>query len=275
MGNLRSLRRVSASDRKGRVLLRCYAELNDYLPKVCRQRELPVPLSDAATVGSLIVGQKIPVEAVEVALVNGNSCGLDRVLRDGDRVSLYPMFETIDATPLLRLRGQPLRQMRFVADAHLGRLARYLRLLGFDTLFENDPGDPELARISSQEGRVLLSRDRELLQRRSLTHALWIPPIRPHEQLVYLVEHLDLRGLFKPFTRCTVCNGLLSPVSREHSDPDVPPSVRAAFDTFWRCDGCARVYWQGSHYERLKVLVGQLSPADDPNVNCPCGLVHE
>lgn len=239
--------------------MRCYAELNDYLPEGRRQRDWDLPLLGAATVGWLIAGLGIPSASVEVVLVNGASSGLDHDLRDGDCISLYPVFESFDATPLLCLRAQPLRRVRFVADAHLGRLARYLRLLGFDTLFENDPGDAELARISAQEGRILLTRDRCLLKRRGLSHALRIPAVRPREQLVYIVDRLDLYRLFRPFTRCTVCNGMLHEVDKEIPDLPLPPRVRAAFETFQRCEGCGRVYWQGSHYDRLRALVAQVA----------------
>jgi uncharacterized protein with PIN domain len=228
--------------------VRCYAELNDYLPEGCRQKALEVPFSGKLTAGRLIADLGIPASAVEILLVNGMSSRLDRDLRDGDRV-----------TPLLRLHERPLRRVRFVADAHLGRLARYLRLLGFDTLFENDPGDVELARISSQEGRILLSRDRCLLERRILTHGLWVPSVRPREQLSYVIHRLDLRSLFRPFTRCTVCNGKLSEVGKDISDLPVPPRVKSLFDTFWRCDDCGRVYWQGSHYDHLRAFVDQLT----------------
>lgn len=240
------------------MLVRCYAELNDYLPQEQRQRDLRLPLSGAATVGHLIDRLHIPPTAVEVALVNGISAKLDRNLREGDRVSLYPLFESFDVTPLLRLRTEPMRMVRFVADAHLGRLARYLRLLGFDTLFENDPGDAELARISSQEGRILLSRDRRLLKRRILSHGLWIPPVRPREQLTYIIERLDLYNLFRPFTRCTVCNGVLFEVDKNTPDLRVPPRIKTLFDDFLRCPGCGRVYWQGSHYDRLRTFIDRL-----------------
>lgn len=258
-----------------KALLRCYAELNDFLPAERRQREQPVSLTDGETVGVLIAGLGVPAEAIEVVLVNGTSSGLNRPLRDGDRVSLYPLFESLDVTALLQLRGKPLRLVRFVADAHLGRLARYLRLIGFDTLFENDPGDAALVRISLDEGRILLSRDRRLLERRGLTHSLWIPATRPREQLGYLVDRLDLYGQCRPFTRCTVCNGILSPVDKDADDLRLPPRIRAAFDTFWRCNGCSRVYWQGSHFMRLKEMVKQLSQADSRSRDELSGLVHE
>ena len=249
---------VERPDQRGGVVVRCYAELNDYLPEGRRQRDWDVPLCGAANVGGLIAEFGIPSAAVEVVLVNGVSSGLDRDLRDGDRISLYPMFEAFDVSPLLCLRTQSLRRVRFVADAHLGRLARYLRLLGFDTLFENDFGDEELARISAREGRILLSRDRRLLERRTVNHGLWIEAVRPREQLVDVANRLDLYKLFRPFSRCTVCNGALREVDKRVSDLPLPPRVRAAFDTYWRCQGCGRVYWQGSHYDRLRAFVDQL-----------------
>jgi len=244
---------------KGCVRVRCYAELNDFLPAEHRQLDFDITFCDPASVGWLIAELGIPATRVEIVLVNGISGKLDRNLEDGDRVSLYPVFESFDVSPQLRLRDEPLRQVRFVADAHLGRLARYLRLLGFDTLFENDLGDVELARIASQEGRILLSRDRRLLERRVVSHGLWIPAIRPREQLIDVVDRLDLHRLFRPFTRCTVCNGMLVNVDKDTPDLELPPRVRAVFETFWRCAGCHRVYWKGSHYDRLRAFVEQLT----------------
>ena len=241
------------------MLVRCYAELNDYLSKGHRQRDFNVPLSDTASVGRLIAELEIPAIAVEVVLVNGESCGLDRNLRDGDRISLYPMFESLGITPLLRLRTRPLRRVRFLADAHLGRLARYLRLLGFDTLYANDPGDDELVRISVREARILLSRDRRLLERRSLTHGLWIPDTRPRQQLEYVVARLDLFSLFLPFSLCTICNGKLSPVEKDTPGLPLAPRVKAVFSSFWRCADCGRVYWQGSHYANLQTFVQRIA----------------
>ena len=255
--------------------VRLYAELNDFLPSHHRQREQLVVLESGVTVGALVSWMGIPEQEVEVVLVNGTSSGMDRTLRDGDRVSVYPVFEALDVTSLLQLRAHPLRQACFLADAHLGRLARYLRLLGFDTLFENDPGDAALVRISLEEGRILLSRDRRLLMRRGLTHGLWIPPIRPHEQLSYLLDRLDLYALFRPFSRCTVCNGVLSAVDKDRDDLRVPPRVRIAFDAFWRCEGCGRVYWQGSHYQRLKEVVTQLTEVGSRSQGRSPRLVHE
>lgn len=251
--------RVALPRDRTRVLLRCYAELNDRLPETWRQRDIEVELIGNPSVREAIGVLGIPPAVIEVILVEGRSAGLESVLQDGDRVSLFPMFESFDVTELLRLRPRALRTLRFVADAHLGRLARYLRLLGFDTLFENDPGDREIARISAEEGRILLSRDRQLLAHRAVTHGLWIPALTPRQQVRYLIERLDLCSAFRPFTRCTVCNGTLDALGRDSPDLDVPPRVKARFDRFWRCAGCGRIYWRGSHYDRLAAFVAGLA----------------
>jgi uncharacterized protein with PIN domain/sulfur carrier protein ThiS len=246
------------------VLLRCYAELNDYLSPGERQCDREIPLPGPTTLGALLDRVGIPAAAIEVALVDGESRGLDHLLRGGERVSLYPVFEALDPTPMLRLRQAPLRRVRFVADAHLGRLARYLRLLGFDTVYENDLGDPELAAIAEREGRILLSRDRALLAGAALSHGLWVPSTRPREQVAQVVERLDLYRLLRPFTRCTICNGLLAAVDKAEIAAEVPERVHRVFDAFWRCQGCGRLYWQGSHYQRLRGLVEQIAAARRP-----------
>jgi hypothetical protein len=112
---------------------RFYEELNDFLPPARRKREFSVPCARAATAKHMIEALGVPHTEVEVVLVNGESVGFERLLRDGDRVAVYPKFEALDITPLLRVRQAPLRTTHFLADAHLGGLARLLRLAGFDT----------------------------------------------------------------------------------------------------------------------------------------------
>lgn len=243
-----------------KLTLRCYAELNDHLPAGWRQRQFSYGLAGTVKVVDLLKALRIPTGQVELVLVDGRSVGLDHRLHGGERVSLFPMFEALDTSCLLAIRAQPLRQVRFLADTHLGRLARYLRLLGFDTLFENekDPGDAALVRVAASEGRILLTRDRALLARRALTHGLWLPSTTAREQIVYLIDRLDLRGLCRPFTRCTRCNGPLKVVSKAELCDELPPRVKQTFQSFWQCEGCDRVYWRGTHYEHMQAVVAEL-----------------
>ncbi|MCU7815977.1 MAG: Mut7-C ubiquitin/RNAse domain-containing protein [Candidatus Thiodiazotropha sp. (ex Rostrolucina anterorostrata)] len=158
---------------------RFYEELNDFLPGSLRKRTFEKEFTGTQSVKHLIENLGVPHTEVEIILVNGQSVDLSYPLQEGDRISVYPMFELLDILPLLRLRIKPMRDPCFMADAHLGKLSRYLRLLGFDCLFFNDAGDSNLARISVEQGRVLLTRDRGLLMRRNITHGCF--PALPGE----------------------------------------------------------------------------------------------
>jgi uncharacterized protein with PIN domain len=238
--------------------LRCYAELNDYLPKEQRQQDITVEFVPPTPLRHIAEGLGIPHTEIELALRNGRSVDLDSPLADGDRIALYPVFEAFDIQPELRIRARPLRAPRFIADAHLGKLARYLRLLGFDTLQDNDIGDPALVEQASHEGRILLSRDRHLMMHRAVTHGCHLRSGDPREQLTHLLSRLQLCGLIQPFSRCTVCNAAVLPVDKQQVLDLLPESVARLHDDFWRCSGCGRVYWQGSHWLALQRLVDEV-----------------
>ena len=235
--------------------LRFYAELNDFLPAARRGRDVAVRFGAGATVKDVIESQGVPHTEVDLVLANGESVGFDHRLADGDRVSVYPVFEGLDISPVTRLRPAPLRVTRFVLDTHLGRLARYLRLLGFDSRYRRDFEDDELAQISLSEGRVLLTRDVGLLKRRMITHGYFIRESRPDDQVVEVLRRFDLAGAIQPFRRCMVCNGALHAVAKDEIAPALLPGTLRDFHEFWTCPGCRRVYWRGSHYERLAALV--------------------
>jgi uncharacterized protein with PIN domain len=239
----------------GQVSLRFYEELNDFLPSERRKRCFDYPLQPKQSVKHLIEKLGVPHTEVEIILVNGRSVDFAFQPADADRISVYPMFERLDVTPLLRLRPRPLRDPRFIADAHLGKLARHLRLLGFDTLFFNDAGDDRLAEISVREERILLTRDRALLMRKELTHGCFIHAVEPQRQLTELFRRLDLFRGMAPFTRCMACNGRLRSVAREQVVTLVPKRVAELYTAFWRCEDCAKVYWKGSHYRQLSAFI--------------------
>jgi uncharacterized protein with PIN domain len=245
-----------------RALLRCYAELNDHLPAGWRQRDMPLRFTPPLSVAQLLTALGIPAGDVELVLVDSGSVGRDAPIPDGARISLYPVFERLDVAPLLRLRDAALREPRFLCDAHLGKLGRRLRLLGFDTLLAQDttgedPGDDALVRIAREQHRILLSRDRELLARADLTHALEVPQAPVDAQLRDLIQRLHLQRAAAPFSRCTCCNTPIEPADPAQL-PALPPGVLARQDRFWRCPGCGRTYWEGSHHRRMRALVDQM-----------------
>jgi uncharacterized protein with PIN domain/sulfur carrier protein ThiS len=241
------------------AVFRLYAELNDLLPVAWRQRDLPRRVGEGTTVKDAVEALGVPHTEVEVILANGVSVDFAYRVREGDRIAVYPVFEGIDVTPLLRLRARPLRDPRFVLDGHLGKLARYLRLLGFDALYETDPGDAELARVSVAERRILLTRDRGLLKRREITHGYAVRGDDPRRQLAEVVARFDLVGLFAPFSRCTACNGLAEPIERDQVADRLPPAVREAGLAIWSCGSCRKLYWRGPHARRLEQLVASLA----------------
>ncbi|MFQ5946694.1 MAG: Mut7-C RNAse domain-containing protein, partial [Anaerolineae bacterium] len=168
---------------------------------------------------------------------------------------VYPVFESVDITPVLRLRPEPLREPRFVLDTHLGRLAAYLRLSGFDTLYWSDIEDAELADLSRREPRILLTKDRDLLKRRSVTHGYFVREVHPRAQLAEVVRRFDLARSMHPFHRCLRCNGILQQVPKEAVLDQLPARTQQGFEEFQRCPDCGRIYWKGSHYRRMQRLI--------------------
>lgn len=237
------------------IQLRFYEELNDFLSPALRKTTFEHELNRQASVKDVIESFGVPHTEVDVILVDGESVGFDYRVRDGDRISVYPVFERLDITPLLRLRARPLRNPAFIADANLGRLAKYLRLLGFDCLYDNRIDDDELARISSEAPRILLTRDRVLLRRRIITHGCYVHAVRPREQVREVLDRLDLYRMIRPFTRCTRCNGTLATVDKAEVLDRLQPLTRKYYDEFLQCAGCGQVYWKGSHHKRALDLI--------------------
>jgi uncharacterized protein with PIN domain len=242
---------------------RFYEELNDFLAPRRRRQEFTVPCARRATTKHMIEALGVPHTEVELILVNGESAGFERILENGDRVAVYPRFESMDVTPLLRVREHPLRELRFVADAHLGGLAHMLRMLGFDTLYDNHFHDDSIVDLAAREGRVVLTRDRELLKRRAVMHGCYVHALKSEEQLREIVERLDLARSARPFTLCLHCNLPLRPVEKTVVLDRLPPKVREHYDRFSTCDACGRVYWEGSHWRNMsRLLDGVLNHAD-------------
>jgi uncharacterized protein with PIN domain len=246
---------------------RFYEELNDFLPRERRGREFASQCARAATTKHMIEALGVPHTEVELVLVNGESSTFDLLIEDGDRIAVYPKFETFDVSPLLRVRERPLRRLRFVADAHLGGLARFLRMAGFDTLYDNNIHDDEIEQLAFDEDRVVLTRDRELLKRRTITHGCYIHALKPEQQLRELFDRLDLAGSAEPFSLCLHCNAPLRAVDKADVLEQLPPAVRETHDEFNTCDCCGRVYWKGSHWKRMTDLLARTVDVDaNPSV---------
>jgi uncharacterized protein with PIN domain len=234
---------------------RFYEELNDFLPAPRRKRAFDHRCARAATVKHAIEALGVPHTEVELILVNGESVDFSYRIRSGDRIAVYPTFESFDVSPLLRVRAAPLRDVRFIADVHLGRLARYLRLLGFDTIFDPTLVDAEIARRAAEEHRVILTRDRGLLMRRIVTHGCLVRTTEPPRQLEEILDRLQLHGQARPFTRCTCCNHPIVVVNKDSIAHRLEPGTGRYYARFHRCPGCDRIYWEGSHHRKMRQFV--------------------
>jgi uncharacterized protein len=245
----------------GHVDIRAYAELNDFLPRERRGATFRRPFRAHQTVKDIVEAAGIPHTEVDLVLVDGEPVGFDHRLGPGNRLAVYPVFERLDIGPVGRLRPAPLRDPRFVADVHLGSVARLLRLLGFDTHWRNDTTDDELAEIGAAEHRVVLTRDRGLLKRRQVTHGLFVRPGRPEDQAADVVRRLDLGDRLAPFTRCLRCGGELAPVPKADVLDRLEPLTREHVDEFHRCCRCGHIYWRGSHHPHLAAQVTRIRNA--------------
>ena len=230
---------------------RFFGELNDFLPRERRDREFTAPCARAATTKHMIEALGVPHTEAGRLLVNSEAANFERLLAQGDAVLVYPQASRAQAG------------IRFVADAHLGGLARLLRMAGFDTLYDNGYQDEEIVAIAAGAGgaevatlRTVLTRDRELLKRRDVEHGCYLHTIRPEAQLRELFARLQLAPLARPFTRCLHCNLPLRPVAKADVLERLPESVRLDHDAFTTCDACGRVFWTGSHHRRMLAMLG-------------------
>ncbi|MBN1834209.1 MAG: Mut7-C ubiquitin/RNAse domain-containing protein [Spirochaetales bacterium] len=241
------------------VTIRFYEELNFFLKPEQRKRDCSVPFRPGDTVKFLIESLGVPHTEVDLVLVDGRSVAFSHRLRPGERVSVFPVFESLDIRDLTRVRSEPLRDPRFVVDVHLGRLAKTLRMLGFDSLYSNRMDDRSLAEIAGHEKRILLTRDRELLKRSLVSHGYYVRSPNPLEQLAEVVRRFDLARQVRPFTLCLRCNEPLVAVSKTEVLDKVPEHVARSYHRFRRCPLCGRIYWPGTHWESMRKALG-LSP---------------
>lgn len=232
---------------------RFYAELNGFIERSQRGVDITVRCAQGATAKHMVEALGVPHTEVALLLVNGEPAPLGHLLAEGDRVTAYPAFLRLDP-------GQRVQPARFVADAHLGGLARMLRMAGFDTLYDNGFDDATVERLGREQQRTILTRDRELLKCRAVEHGCYVHALEPPEQFREIAARLGLAALSRPFTLCLHCNAPLRHVKRESVIDRIPPSVREVQREFSTCDRCGRVYWKGSHWKRMSALLaGALS----------------
>lgn len=238
---------VSTPDKFRKAYFTFLGELNDFLPHYRKNSSFAIDFEGHQTLKHLIKSLGVPHTEFGQVLVNGQPAAPPDRLQDGDQVTVYPA-DTL-----------PPSEPRFVLDNHLGQLATYLRMLGFDSLYRNDYQDNELSQVSSEEERVLLTRDRRLLMRKVIRHGYCIHQTDPRQQAIEVLKRFKLAGQVRPFQRCLRCNSLLQVVSKQDIIERLEPLTKIYYDEFHICPACNQIYWKGSHYGHMQEMIAYLA----------------
>ena len=237
---------------------RFYEELNDFLPQDKKKKLFTHSFECNPSVKDVIESMGVPHIEIDMILVNGSSVNFSYQLKDKDVVSVYPVFESLDISNVTHLRERPLREPKFILDVHLGRLARYLRMFGFDTLYENNYHDSDIIKLSNEQKRTILTRDVGILKNADVTHGYWIRSQDHMEQLKEVIVRSDLINLIKPFYRCSECNGIIKKVTKVSVIDKLKPGTKKYFNEFFKCTSCEKIYWKGSHFKKMNKFIEKL-----------------
>jgi hypothetical protein len=237
------------------VYFHFYGELNDFLLPGQWNTPIVYPLAGSAAVKHPIEALGVPHPEVDLILVNGRPVDFGYQLQPNDQVYVYPMDRTPTVYASGRVRPPLMPPVRFALDTHLGQLATYLRLFGFDALYRNDFDDYTLAQIASGENRVLLTRDRGLLKRKVIVYGYCVRENAPKIQLISVLRRYNLANHISVWQRCLRCNALLKPTPKEAILDRLEPKTKLYYNEFQQCPNCNQVYWRGSHYTRMQAFI--------------------
>jgi uncharacterized protein len=239
-----------------------HADLNIFLSDERKNRQFTHQFKNHPSIKDMIEAFGVPHPEVHGMMVNGGAVDFSYLVQNNDQCHIYPIAAWGDIAEILPLRPQP--EPRFVLDLHLGKLAAYLRRLGFDTLYRNDYPDEELAEISSQENRILLTRDIGLLKRGIVTHGYWVRDKNPQQQLREVLQRFNLFEAIQPFSRCIHCNGAVKAVDQETIAAQISLKTKENHDEFRQCLDCGKIYWKGSHYEKMVQFIAEVRAGRSP-----------
>ncbi|WP_246853687.1 Mut7-C ubiquitin/RNAse domain-containing protein [Rufibacter aurantiacus] len=235
-----------------------HGRLQDFLPKHQRQKWFNYSFTGAPALKDALEALGVPHPEIGSILLEGQPAAFLDSLPRGARVEAYPIVceESYERLPPLQIKS-PVPAC-FVLDVHLGKLARYLRLLGFDTLYENHYDDQTIAQLAAKEQRIVLTRDIGLLKQKVVVWGYWLRSQHLETQLAEVMKRFGLKSQTQPFTRCMACNGSIAEVPKESILPLLQPKTKAYFQEFYQCPICQRVYWKGSHYDKMQGFLERL-----------------
>lgn len=238
-----------------RVSIRFFEELNDFIEPEKYKKNIEFQLFGSPTVKDIIESFGVPHTEVDLILVNGESVRFNYHLKPGEHISVYPKFESLDIQNISQLRAEPLRDVKFILDVHLGKLAKFLRLVGFDTIYKNQQDDKKIIQLAKQDKRIILTRDIGILKHSEVTHGYYVRSDDPKKQLLEIIQRFDLKDAVKPFTRCLECNGILKQADKDKIKEQLDQSTEKYYNTFYICKNCKKIYWKGSHYKDMMEFI--------------------
>ena len=241
-----------------RAYFRFYEELNDFLPPEKRKQTFEYYFELNPSVKDAVEAIGVPHTEIDLIIANGKSVSFDYLISDNDYISVYPVFESLDISNIIHLREKPLRECKFIADSHLGKLARYLRIFGFDTIYEKKIGAEKIIEIALKEKRTILTRSVSLLKNKKITHGYFIRSENPVEQIKQVIRQSDLYKLINPFTICPVCNGQLIETQKNEIINIIPAQTALHHNQFKKCKSCQKIYWQGTHWNKINSLLHEI-----------------
>jgi len=238
------------------VRLNVDGDLDFFLGARTRGGKAERHLSEKTSVKDVIESFGIPHPEVDLILVNGKAVDFAYPLTSDTEMDLYPPGIQSSHSREKHLQAHTIRA--FVADGHLGKLVRDLRLVGIDVSYDPMAEDRQLVEIASRSDRALLTRDRRLLMHAAVQHGYYLRSQNPLEQTIEVLQRFDLGSVLSPFSRCLRCNALLEPAEKENVIGQLEPLTKIYYDEFRRCTGCAQVYWSGSHFTKLQKRLEQI-----------------
>ena len=241
-----------------KVMFRFYEELNDFLPEHRKKTDFYATLKGKRSIKDMIEALGVPHTEIDLILVNGISVGFNTILHDNDRISVYPVFESLNITDTTRLRKLPLRRNKFIADINLGNIVKYMRVLGLDVYYDALLSNREIIELSNKEKRIILTKNKQLLKFKDVSHGIFIRPGTTTEQIKRIIDYLDINNDIVPFSRCLRCNTLLKNVSKEQILDRIPPKTKKFCSEFVQCQSCDKIYWKGTHFIKMEKFVRQI-----------------
>lgn len=232
-----------------------HGDLNFFLQRRQKNQTIHYEFDWKATLKDMLEAQGPPHPEVELLVVNGVSVGWEHIVQDNDDIQAYPNFDALDLPEKIQLIPPYPIKPKFILDTHLGKLAGYLRMMGFDTLYRNDYEDDVLAQVSHDETRILLTRDLGVLKRGIVTYGYFVRNTNPQKRLLEISQRYNLAPQIEPFRYCMKCNGIVEAVDKQAVIDHIPHDTAEYYSEFQQCQSCQQIYWKGSHHQKMERLI--------------------